>query len=99
MRRRPNPDQVREGDVGTDADAVLECERDRPPHHVGIAAVEPAGDVGRRQARHQRVVVPERPAAVGLTHVRVQIDSCRHRDLLRSLEGIIEARDFSRWAE
>ena len=72
-------DQVGERDMCADADAVLERERDGLPHHVRIAAVESAGDVRRRQERHQRLVVAERPATVRLAHVRVQIHPRRHR--------------------
>ena len=72
-------DQVREGDVRPDPDAVVERERDGSPHHMRIATVEAAGDVRRRQMRHQRLVVAERPASVGLAHVGVEIDLRRHR--------------------
>src|SRR5438477_5452278 len=52
-------------------------------HHMRIATVEAAGDVRRRQMRHQRLVVAERPASVGLAHVGVEIDLRRDRKSTR----------------
>ena len=58
--------------------AVLHGELDALAHHVRIAAVKAAGDVGRRDVRHDFFVGSERPASVALAHVAVDVDVHAH---------------------
>src|SRR5437899_2684548 len=45
---------------------------------VGVPAVEAAGDVGRRDVRHDLFVGAERTPAVALAHVAVEVDDLGH---------------------
>jgi hypothetical protein len=55
-------------------DAVLDGQIHGLAHHVRVAAVEAAGDVGGGDVGHHLLVVTERPAAVALSHVAVDVD-------------------------
>src|SRR2546430_16292915 len=70
--------EVGERDVCADGAPVLLGETHGAPHDVRIAAVIRARDVGGAQERHQLRVVAERPAAVALSHVRVDVDLPSH---------------------
>src|SRR5207247_11054628 len=65
--------------------AVREGELDGLAHHVRVAAVEAAGDVGRRDVGHDVLVAPQGPAAVALAHVAVDVDVDAHSFAMTSL--------------
>ena len=50
-------------------DAVAARQVHGPSHDAGIAGVEPTGHIGGRNQRHERLVLPQRPGAVGLPQV------------------------------
>src|SRR5262245_19496171 len=70
--------EVGQAGMGADGHPMLESELHRLAHHVRVAAVEAARDVGRGDVRHDALVVAEAPAAVALAHVAVDVDVCRH---------------------
>jgi hypothetical protein len=74
----PEAHEIREPRVGTDCDTVLHGELHGFAHHVRIAAVKAAGDIRGGDVRHHLLVVAERPAAVALTHVAVDVDVDAH---------------------
>jgi len=43
--------------MGTDRDAALPGDGKGPRHHLGIAGMEPAGHIGRRDNRKHGVIV------------------------------------------
>src|SRR6185295_19392773 len=57
---------------------VAEGQLHRLPDDVGVAPVEAAGHVGRRDERHDRLVRAQGPPAVGLAHVAVEVDDLLH---------------------
>src|SRR5262249_14424 len=61
-----------------DRDAVLDRQLDRFAHDVRIAPMEPAGDVGRGEVRHDLLVHSELPATVALAHVGIEVDELGH---------------------
>ena len=65
--------QVRESRVGTDAHAVAEGQPHGPVHHHRVPGVIAAGDVGRSDQRHQRLVRAEGICPETLSHVAVQV--------------------------
>jgi len=70
--------EVGQAGVRPDGHAVREGELDGLAHHVRVAAVEAAGDVGRRDVGHDVLVAPQGPAAVALAHVAVDVDVDAH---------------------
>src|ERR1700730_7625168 len=79
MRRRPKPGRRADGH------ALREGELDGLAHHVRVAAMEAAGDIGRRDVRHDVLVAPQGPAAVALSHVAVDVDVDAHSFAMTSL--------------
>ena len=63
--------------VRADAHPVLLGQRDRVTHHDRVAGVEAAGDVGRRDQRHERRVVAQAPEPERFTHVAVDLGGHR----------------------
>src|SRR5689334_15176071 len=61
-----------------DRDAMLNGELDGASHDVRIAAVKPARNVRGRDVRHDFFVGSERPAAVALAHVAIDVDVHAH---------------------
>ena len=70
--------EVGQAGVGADGDAVLERQLHRLPHHVGLTPVEAAGDIRGGDVGHDGFVGAERPAAVALAHVAVDVDVRGH---------------------
>ena len=69
----PEPDQVGIGHLGADGHPPLGGRPHRPVDRRRVAGVEPAGHVRARHHLEQRGVVPQSPAPVPLTEVRVQV--------------------------
>ena len=67
--------EILEPGMGADGHAVGPGELDRPAHDAGVARMEAAGDVGRRDHLHQRLVVAQAPGAEGLADIGVEINS------------------------
>src|SRR6266852_3255203 len=77
--------EVGQAGVRADGHAVREGQLHGLAHHVRVAAVEAAGDVGRRDVRHDVLVAPQDPAAVALSHVAVDVDVDAHSFAMTSL--------------
>src|SRR2546428_747193 len=73
--------------------AVLHRQLHRLAHDVRVAAVESAGDIGRRDVRHDLFVGAQRPAPVALAHVAVDVDVHAHGRPLGRGEGSILRRE------
>jgi hypothetical protein len=58
--------------MGPDHDVVLLRHRQGTLHHQRIAAMEPAGDIGLVDMRHDFVVTSHFPGAVALTEVAIE---------------------------
>src|SRR5213076_1488723 len=69
--------EVRQARVRPDRHAMAERQRDGLAHDVGVAAVEAARDVRRGDPGHDLLVGAERPPAIALAHVAVEIDGLR----------------------
>ena len=64
--------------MGTDAHALLLGVADDPMHDVAIPRMKSTGDVRRANDLQHRPVVADVLGTEALTHVRLQIDLCRH---------------------
>src|ERR1700722_13857397 len=75
----PEALSVRKRRVRADLDAVSLSQLHRGPHVIEVGSVEPTGDVGDMDGRHDVAVITQATDAVTLAHVAVQK---RHRRLL-----------------
>lgn len=57
---------------------VLSGERDAAPDRQGVTRVKATGEVGRRELRHQCLVLTELPDPEGLAEVGVEVDARGH---------------------
>src|ERR1700722_6570040 len=68
----PEALSVRKRRVRADLDAVSLSQLHRGAHVIEIGSVEPTGDVGDMDGRHNAAVVAQAPDALTLAHVAVQ---------------------------
>src|SRR5262249_47291366 len=73
--------EIEEARMRADGDAARLGERDRPMHHLRIAAMEAASDIRRRDDLQHRRIVADRVGAEALAHIGVEIDRHAHGSL------------------
>jgi hypothetical protein len=60
--------------MGSYLHSMLFAQFHRMPHDHGVAGMEAAGQIGRRDVFHQLFVVPQLPVAEAFPHIGADVD-------------------------